>query len=297
VNILVTGASGFIGSHLVKAIAMKHHVVGLTRDLCTNPFVRDAHCNTTMVFGDASDPKLIGRILVDYEIDVVVHLAAQAIVKHAKDMPALTIENNIMAGLTVLECARLAKTGKVIIQSTDKVYGNGLGMDMDERLVATEAYGTSKACVDLIAQTYANIYDMNITITRPCNVYGYDWNNRIIPNTIRACMAGKRPVIFKNDQSMRQYVHINDLVDVFTALVVENYPGVVNIGGDEILGQEKVVRTICEHFTGIEPIYVEKPGLLEIVSQSIIPSTVGYCPTPFATGISKTIEEFKKWTI
>jgi nucleoside-diphosphate-sugar epimerase len=302
-NILVTGASGFIGSHLVKALAERHHVIAAVRPdtAIQNPFVDAALCGVDTAFIDvAVEREQLTRILVEQEIDTVIHLASQAIVRHAKEAPALTIENNVLAGLNVLESARIAKTKHVIIQSTDKVYGDGEAKDDKSRLVATEAYGTSKACVDLIAQVYGKVYGMNVIITRPCNIYGYDWNNRIIPNTIRAFMRGEKARIFKGDHSKRQYAYVGDLVEVFKALIAApGGPGahVVNIASDAVLDQEEVVLAISKHFPETTAEYVDRPadGPMEIANQSIIESFQGFCPTSFEEGIEKTIKEFKRW--
>lgn len=291
-NILVTGAAGFIGSHLVDVIKEQHEVFALVRDFNPSYYLQQMLKGAHIIQGDAGDRALIRRVLVDNEIDCVVHLAAQAIVKHAKETPADTIANNISAGLAVLEGARQAKTPHVIIQSTDKVYGNGLGMMSDAPVMPTEAYGTSKACVDLIAQTYADVYKMAIAITRPCNIYGYDTNNRIIPNTIRDCLAGKRPKIFKNENSVRQYAFIDDVVRVFVAMINGKVTGIVNIASDAVFSQEEVVNLIASFFPGLEPEYVEKPGLVEIKSQSITPSPFGFCQTPLHVGLEKTILQY-----
>jgi nucleoside-diphosphate-sugar epimerase len=242
----------------------------------------------------AHDKIALERTMSKHEIDVVIHLAAQSIVKHASAVPAYTFSNNTTCALAVLDAARETDVDHVIMQSTDKVYGNGTGVTTESPFQATEPYASSKICTDVMAQCYAQTYGMKIAIVRPCNIYGYDWNNRIIPNTIKACLAGEKPWVYDNYNPLRQYVNVVDVVGAYSKIVATETTGPVNITGPDILGQKEVVELICAKF-GMEPRLVDPPGMLEIQDQWMVP-TPGYkMQTKLVDALDDMIEAYKLW--
>jgi len=147
----------------------------------------------------------------------------------------------------------------------------------------------------MIAQSYAETYGMHVLIVRCCNVYGYDpFNSRIIPNTIKACIRGESPIIYKGHKGLRQYVYVQDVVDTMISLLELGKEGIVHIGTLDIFDQETVVEKILRFFPDIKPKYVEPPELKEIQSQSLVPEYPEN-PTPFEEGIRETILTFKKY--
>jgi len=298
-TVLVTGATGFIGSHLVKRLREEgEKVVSLIHDCPVwTKWLQDSVKHTIKVHGDIRDFHFLKRVISHYEISHVFHLAAMSIVKHAYKDPINTYDINVMGTVKLLEACRQLDVEWILVQTTDKIFGEQRGANVDSRYIPTEPYGTSKICCDVIARSFAETYGMNIVITRCCNVYGYDWNNRIIPNTIKACLRGESPIIYKNDKSERQYIYIDDVIDSFIKLFRGKYKvstNMVNIATPEVLSQEEVVLKILEFFPGLEPRYVEKPGIKQIESQSMIP-TLPLEYIPFDDGIQYTIYAFKKY--
>lgn len=294
-NVLVTGAAGFVGSHVVAAM-QREKMVALYRDsFPRNAFVNDAMKKADVVINAGAHDKIaLERTMSKHEIDVVIHLAAQSIVKHASAVPAYTFSNNTTCALAVLDAARETDVDHVIMQSTDKVYGNGTGVTTESPFQATEPYASSKICTDVMAQCYAQTYGMKIAIVRPCNIYGYDWNNRIIPNTIKACLAGEKPWVYDNYNPLRQYVNVVDVVGAYSKIVATETTGPVNITGPDILGQKEVVELICAKF-GMEPRLVDPPGMLEIQDQWMVP-TPGYkMQTKLVDALDDMIEAYKLW--
>ena len=289
-RILVTGAGGFIGFHALLGLRRKGHVViGTTHDYA----VKDAN----MMVGDVTDRRFIERLVVENDIDVIIHLAARSIVKHSWKSPWESYLTNVMGTVSVFEAARIKGDVHVIYQSTDKVYGDGVGKSTEDRLVPTEPYGTSKACGDFVAQSYMMHYGIKTTILRPCNVYGFDTNNRIIPNTIRSCLQGIDPVIYKGTVGMRQYVFIEDLIDNYEKIILENVTGAHNVAPMfSIRTQEDVVLEILKHFPGMQPVYVDSKNTGELDEQSLIPDENLSCPTSFEDGITKTVAMYRKIT-
>jgi len=299
-NAFITGATGFIGSHLCTKLKKTSKVVALFRDIYPSPWgdwLKEALSDCVLIRGDILDEKLIRRIIADYEPVQVYHLASQAIVKTAIKDPTNTFETNIMGTVNILEACRQVDVDKLMVMSTDKVYGNKMSATEDDPLVSTGIYETSKACQDLVAQAYMKTYDIPMVIPRSCNCYGYDLAPRIVTNTIRACMRGDPPIIYEGEETNRQYIYVEDLCEALAHLMKHpTYKGIYNIATDDILTQKQVVETICRFFP-ISPQLVkrEKP-ILEIRSQSMKAHTFGWSPKyTFEKGIQATIERFQKY--
>ena len=151
----------------------------------------------------------------EYEIDTVMHLAAQTIVPIANRNPVSTFESNIGGTWSILEACRRSPTVKqVVYASSDKAYGecDALPYDEETALRGSHPYDVSKSCGDLIAQSYATSYGLPVTITRCGNFYGggdLNWN-RIVPGTIRSVIRGERPVIRSNGTHIRDYFYVED---------------------------------------------------------------------------------------
>jgi len=168
-----------------------------------------------IVRGDIRSQPLMERVLGEFEIDVVFHLAAQTVVGVANRNPVSTLDSNIRGTWSVLEaCRRSPALGAVILASSDKAYGDQtvLPYTEDTALEGRHPYDVSKSCADLIAQAYANTYDLPVGITRCGNFYGggdLNWN-RLVPGTIRSVLRGQRPVIRSDGSPVRDYFYVED---------------------------------------------------------------------------------------
>lgn len=308
-SILVTGSSGFIGSHLVKSLVENgENVICLIHDDPTwRSWLLEALRDTVLVWGDIRNHSLLKRVINQYSVDRVFHLAAQSIVKKAYRDPVNVFDVNVVGTVKLLEACRQLDVKKIVVQSTDKIYGNQTLATVASPYRVTEIYGASKICVDVAAQSFIENYDMNIVISRMCNIYGLDYSDRIVPNTIRSCLDGKSPIIFRNDPSKRQYMHVYDAVQALIFLMDEAESGAHNVCGDleqfPIMSQEEVVLSILQFFPAIKPEYVDKPGIKEIESQSMVPSInstphwwLNWAPKYlFEEGIKLTIDAYRKY--
>ena len=216
--VFVTGASGLLGSWLVRRLLKSGaDVVCLVRDwVPQSELVRGALLDRVKVVrGDVRDQESVERALGEYEIDTVIHLAAQTIVGIANRNPISTFESNVAGTWTLLEaCRRSPLVKQVVVASSDKAYGHHeqLPYNEDAPLLGRHPYDVSKSCADLIAQAYAVTYDLPVAITRCGNLYGggdLNWN-RIVPGTIRSILRGQRPVIRSDGKFVRDYFYADD---------------------------------------------------------------------------------------
>jgi CDP-glucose 4,6-dehydratase len=215
---LVTGATGLVGGWLVhRLLEAEADVVCLVRDWVPQcEFVR-AHLmdRVKVVKGDVRHQSFVERVLGEYEIDTVIHLAAQTIVGTANRNPLSTFKTNIEGTWSLLEAARRSPAVKqIVIASSDKAYGEHKQLPYSEEapLMGRHPYDVSKSCADLIAQSYAATYGLPVSITRCGNFYGggdLNWN-RIVPGTIRSVLRGRRPVIRSDGKFVRDYFYADD---------------------------------------------------------------------------------------
>ncbi len=222
----VTGATGLVGGWLVRRLLdAGADVICLVRDeLPQSQLVSKGLIGRVKVVrGDVCDRALLERALGEYEVDTVMHLAAQTIVGIANRNPISTFEVNIAGTWSLLEaCRRSPAVKQVIVASSDKAYGahDKLPYDEDAALQGLHPYDVSKSCSDLIAQTFASTYDLPVAITRCGNFYGggdLNWS-RIVPGTIRSILRGERPVIRSDGQFVRDYFYVEDGAAVYTLL-------------------------------------------------------------------------------
>ncbi len=214
----VTGGTGLVGSWLVKRLVEAGaDVICLVRDwVPQSELVRSGWIERIkIVRGDIRDRDILERILGEYEIDTVIHLAAQTIVTIANRNPISTFETNITGTWNLLEaCRRSPRVKQIVVASSDKAYGDQeiLPYAEDTPLQGQHPYDVSKSAADLIAYTYAKSFDLPVTITRCGNFYGggdLNWN-RIIPGTIRSILRGQRPVIRSDGEYVRDYFYAED---------------------------------------------------------------------------------------
>lgn len=223
---LVTGATGLLGSWLVRRLVeFGADVVCLVRDwVPQSELVRsDVLARTKVVRGDVRNQSTLERVLGEFEIDTVFHLAAQTIVGTANRNPVSTFETNIGGTWSLLEaCRRSPLVKQILLASSDKAYGHHDLLPYDETaaLQGRHPYDVSKSCADLLGQCYAKSFGLPVAITRCGNFYGggdLNWN-RLVPGTVRSVLRGERPVIRSDGSFVRDYFYVEDGVGAYLLL-------------------------------------------------------------------------------
>jgi CDP-glucose 4,6-dehydratase len=217
-RVLVTGCTGLVGSATVRELVSRSaHVVGLVRDqVARSELVRSGlDRRIDVVRGAVEDETILRRIVAEYEIETVIHLAAQTIVGVANRSPMSTFETNIKGTWCLLEAVRQSgRQPQVIVASSDKAYGEQSELPYTEAapLAGRHPYDASKACADILALTYHHTYRLPVCVTRCGNFFGGgDLNfNRIVPGTIRSVLRGERPLIRSDGSYVRDYFYVKD---------------------------------------------------------------------------------------
>ena len=235
----VTGATGLLGSWLARRLlSMGADVVCLVRDWVPQSELVRARLieRVKVVRGDVRDQALLERVLGEYEVDTVFHLAAQTIVSIANRNPISTFETNIQGTWSLLEaCQRSKSVKQIVVASSDKAYGDQERLPYDEStpLQGQHPYDVSKSCADLIACAYAKTFALSVVITRCGNFYGggdLNWN-RIVPGTIRSALRGQRPIIRSDGSYIRDYFYIEDGAAAYL-LLAERLAGNPDLRGE-----------------------------------------------------------------
>jgi CDP-glucose 4,6-dehydratase len=224
--VAVTGATGFLGSHLTAhLVELGANVVVLARDEVPGTAISDAwRSKVSLVRGAVEDQEVVERMLGDYDVRTVFHLAAQSQVGVANRNPLATYEANVAGTWSLLEAVRRSPTvAEVVTASSDKAYGTQPVLPYDEEmpLRAVNPYDVSKACADLISTSYHSTFGVPVCVTRCGNFFGpgdVNWE-RLVPGTIRSLVRGERPLIRSDGTMVRDYLYVVDGALAYLRLV------------------------------------------------------------------------------
>ncbi len=293
-RVLITGSSGFVGRHLMSFFRThKANVLGLTR----HPWDTKAEKSI-----DVSNRAAVTGIMRDFRPQVVFHLASEAVVEAGQSHPYETFHNNIISTLNVLEACRVLRVPRIIIASTTHVYGDApLPYQEDEPARPSRPYETSKTASDLIAQSYADSYNLPVLIPRFANIYGPGDTNttRIIPKTIRAIMKGEQPTLW-DGKARRDYLYIDDAVHAYDSLgkLTENQierNRIYNFATGTSVSARKLMEMIIALMKkDVKIKKIPSPRSRELTRQNVVwakaKRIMGWKPmTDLATGLSKTV--------
>jgi CDP-glucose 4,6-dehydratase len=275
VTALVTGAHGFVASHLVGALLERGddirvldrpdpRIADVGGPRLSGLDLLDLRGEVELAEGDLRDAEAVSAAVTG--CDSVFHLGAQTIVGVAQESPVETLEVNVRGAWNVFEACRAHATSRVVFASSDKAYGASpeLPYREDFPLRAAYPYDASKAAADVIARSYANAYGVPIAVTRFANIYGSgDLNfSRLIPETTIAVLDGRPPMIRSDGSPERDFLHVDDAVSAYLAiegaLEDEGARGeAFNAGGERPHSVREVVDLIAEvSSAGIEPEYL-----------------------------------------
>lgn len=309
----VTGATGFVGAHIVRFLVEKGaKVVCLQRDAvrANSLDVFDLRRRVTVIQGAVEDFELMSRILNEYEIEAVFHLAAQALVGAANRSPLSTFESNIRGTYCLLEACRQNETVKrVVVASSDKAYGSHseLPYSEDFALQGLFPYDVSKTCADLLAQSFARTYNLPVAVTRSANIYGAgDLNlSRIIPGTIVSILQNERPIIRSDGTPVRDFIFSDDIANAYLLLAekIDEAKGeAFNFGSGEPVQMLELVRSIVrlmDKENELEPAVmlqskIEREIDAQYLSSEKVFKKFGWKPeVDLEEGLKRTIEWYK----
>jgi len=311
-RVLFTGAQGFIGSWVAERLLDEDaelFVLDRPKAELSRFRMRGLHDRCTPVAAGLEDLTSLCRTLDEHGIEAVFHLAATTIVGSATKSPLSTYEVNVRGTWNLLEACRTARAPLrgVVVASTDKAYGihENLPYREDHALQPQYPYDVSKACADLIARSYAHTYGLPVAVTRFGNVFGGgDFNfSRLIPGTVKALLAGERPVIRSGGLMERDYLYAEDAVSAYLAVAGSlDRPELHGCAWNASIGSPvtvlEIVRRLAEIAgTGVEPdVRGEGTPHGELTSQwldsSAITEQLGWTP---AWDLQRGLEATYQW--
>ena len=251
-KILVTGHTGFKGTWLCKMLVNAGAIViGYSLEAPTEPnlfSLSKIENNITSIIGDIRDFNKLKEVFDTYKPELVIHLAAQPIVRDSYERPLYTYETNVLGTVNVLECIRLTNSVQSFLNvTTDKVYLNNdipnHSFKEDEMLDGYDPYSNSKSCSELVTHSYKKSFFQNqrcaISTARAGNVIGGgDFaKDRIIPDCVRA-IETKNNIVVRNPYSTRPYQHVLEPLYIYLEILEKQYKdkskeGYYNVGPDD----------------------------------------------------------------
>lgn len=311
----VTGGHGLVGSWLVKGLlARGDRVTVLQRDPGSRASalaLEGTAVHVEVVRGDIRDGEALARALAGRSIDAAFHLAGQPILATARRSPLETFETNVAGTWRLLEACREAGVGRVVVASSDTVYGADAPAPCTEKLPLRAAYpyDASKAAADVIARSYWTSHGLPVAVTRCANIYGGgDMNaSRLVPESVWAALGGRRPIIRSDGSPERDFIYVEDAVGAYLAIDAALAPGdaageAFNAGGGETHRVLDIVRAVFAaagapfdpdiRGAGVPPGELAR----QVVDHGKLVRLTGWAPrVDLAEGLRRTVDWYRRY--
>lgn len=309
-TVLVTGADGFIGSHLIEFLVAKGiRVKALSQYNSFNHWgwLEDVEClkEIEVLTGDIRDPHYCKHITKD--VDVIFHLAALIAIPYSYVAPDSYVDTNIKGTLNICQAALENGVQKVVHTSTSEVYGTAQYVPIDEKhpLQPQSPYSASKIGADMMAMSFYNAFNLPLTIARPFNTYGPRQSARaVIPTIITQIANGAKEISLGDVTPTRDFNYVEDTCEGFLALAQcdEAIGKTVNIGsnyeisvGDTLNLIKEIMQSDVRFITDEQRIRPEKSEVFRLwCDSSLIEQLTGFKPRhSLREGLEKTIAWFQ----
>ncbi len=303
-SVLITGAAGLVGQAAVKYfLSQGARVVALVKD--DNSKARLLPSNVSIVKGDIRDKECLQYCLSKYEVDYVLHLASQPIVRICHNDPFTAYETNVMGVINLFEACRalVKKPKKIVVMTSDKAYGPApVPYREDTPLVGFDSYCTSKACQDLVSLSYAKTYGLPIVVVRAGNLYGPgDLNlSRLIPNSTLRMLDGLSPTLYSGvAEFIREFIYVDNIVEAYAILFEKGVAGeAYNVGGTTPQRIGSVIEMIRDKVNPSLDIEIISKDFDEVKEQYLDATKImalGWKPrVDLSEGLDITIDWYKK---
>lgn len=307
-TILITGAAGFIGSSLADALISKYRVICIDNfNDYYDPAIKESNIqqikdnkNYTLYPADICDENAMSDIFNRNSIDMVIHLAARAGVRPSIEEPTLYMETNVTGTSVLLNLCQKHGIKKFIFASSSSVYGALKEGPFSEDMAVANTispYAASKVAGEVLCQTFANLYKMNIVALRFFTVYGPRQRPDLAINKFTNLIKEGKPIpVYGDGTTQRNYTYIDDIVDgIIRCFDYNEKPyEVFNLGGDETVSLSELISTIEKALgkTAIINRLPDQPGDVPLTHANIdkLRNAVGYQPsTDIVAGINKYI--------
>lgn len=313
---LITGAAGFIGSHLADKLLNEGNKVIVVDNFCDfyNPEIKEnnvkhnlSNPNYKLYRADIRDRNELAKVFNENKIDVVIHLAAMAGVRPSIDNPIYYQEVNCVGTQNILEEMKLHNIKKLVMASSSSVYGNCKEVPFKENMIvdfAISPYAATKKANEVMTHVYHKLFDFNVIMLRFFTVFGPRQRPDLAINKFTRLMLNDEPIpMFGDGTTSRDYTYIDDIVDgiIKSCNYVENNKDVyeiLNLGNSSPVSLKEMINTIAD-VLGKTPNIQElpmQPGDVERTFADISKAKklIGYNPK---TSFKEGIENFVKWYI
>ena len=267
-SIMITGGAGFIGAHFI------HHLIKAFPDITIINYDKLTYAanlnnlktisnlsNYIFVQGDICDEDYVSKVIAKYQVDTIVHFAAESHVDRSIADGSVFVQTNVLGTNTLLQAFLRAKhpVNRFHHVSTDEVYGD---LDINEApftekhpYLPSSPYSASKASSDLLVKSYHRTYGLPCTISNCSNNYGaFQHAEKMIPKVIKCCIEQQPIPVYGNGQNIRDWIYVDDHCKAIEAILVDAKAGEqYNIGGEQELSNIQLIEEICSIFDTVKP--------------------------------------------